>query len=132
MFTTIIKQSQIDIQAAIVSNSLYGTQSSFQYYYIFRNIASGLDLSDSFLNETETYFTFCTFCNRISTSNKPMQTTNLIFKTTTPPPSICNPNPCRNGGLCSKNVKKNRYLCFCPVGFTGNIEIIIVYQSEKI
>jgi hypothetical protein len=121
MLTVINEQTQIDIKAAIVSNSLYGTQRSFQYFYVFQNIVSGSDLEDSFLKENIT-FTLCPSCNKnIKNNNQEMfGTTDLNVKTTTTPsPSLCYPNPCLNGGLCTINEKKQKYLCSCREGFTG-------------
>jgi hypothetical protein len=37
---------------------------------------------------------------------------------TAPPPNLCLPNPCRNGGTCqSTNV--GGFMCLCPVGYQG-------------
>ncbi|XP_063748914.1 hyaluronan-binding protein 2-like isoform X1 [Eleginops maclovinus] len=33
------------------------------------------------------------------------------------PSSVCEPNPCLNGGSCSKGIR--RFRCFCPDGYTG-------------
>lgn len=31
---------------------------------------------------------------------------------------ICDPNPCKNGGVCSSGLSDNSFSCECPDGFT--------------
>jgi hypothetical protein len=50
MLTTFISAIQVDIQAAVVYDSISGIQSAFNYLYFIRNNLKGDDQPDTFSN----------------------------------------------------------------------------------
>jgi hypothetical protein len=48
-----------------------------------------------------------------------LATTKNCSPRTTPRPTPCSPNPCKNGAMCTINVLQTQYTCFCPSKFMG-------------
>ena len=94
MFTKVIFGSQVDIQAAIISDSQLGIQKSFQYYYDIKDIIAGPDINDEYANATMPNITLCPLCESGQTQHRQLATSTLDHLTTTTPPiGLCYPNP---------------------------------------